>query len=349
MREFIKVISVFLMIMFLDGCSSGIQYVSESNIETEPVSTTAVTANVTIVDLGFNRKINPQKRLNDYIPMAVPGDNSIGTSIYDNDGNMPSGIPIISGNITDLFATLYSYQKTEVTYKLLQFVDFAQTPVIVDGKEYTNGFDFTMPADSLIDIPLTVKIQQDGLHEVLLVFVIAADNKSMDEDYRSLKALQHLVVCRVFINVNQTGLSEKTLEYDIPPIIQKSQVIMGAYLAKQKTGLETWFYDYVKPGDSVEGFLHVSSRKMKEKTQYAVILLNEWKQIEIYNGKNVVFLELEPDKEAVIPISLQMPEKEGVYDITSICIQSPYFASKYAPPATSFGRLGIQVSESGKR
>lgn len=319
---------------------------SLSACETQPKptsekSTVAPDQAITRVDFGFKTKSDIKDSIEDHLVMARPGE-GLGLALHDMRGDSFSNNIIYADGKADFFISLYSYVPKEVAYKLINLIDFTQEPIAIDKQQYKDGYDFTMPSNSVVDFPISVSCTQPGLHEVLFVLVISSKNKSLDEEYRYETNLNHLLFYRLFIIVKGDKTPAQSISYDHLSTSTNTK-FAGILLNRDSNVLTSWIKDQCKPGEEIQSYIHVGSAHKDSRTQYAVILLNEWKQTVIDDGKKTVFLEMEPDSQADIPALIKMPDADGVYNITPIIIESPYDLTCEIPVRTSF-RTGIEVS-----
>jgi hypothetical protein len=328
--------SLALLLVLLCGCNTKSMNTSLYTSDAEP--------SITHADFGFENKLQSTGSIEDRLPMAKPGD-GFGLGLFDIQGNSyQNNVLHINGRV-QFYLTLYHYVSKEMSYKLLQFIDFIQSPITIDGKTYEDGYDFNMPANGIADFPISLTIDRDGTHEVLFIFVKSSKDKTLDDDGR-LDFGDHLLFYRMFILINEANLDQQTVHFDTVPL-QKNVKLNGILLNKDKNELSLWLTDSSNPKTEIPCYLHVGSANEKNRVQCAIILLNEWKQVDIYDGKKVLLIELDPNQEAVIPTIISTPKEEGLYDITPIIIYSPYNVKDNLSSVRTSFRSGIQVKAPG--
>ncbi len=328
-----------LSFVLINGCHIRPQVESNTGFPSALVEEAVVEA-----DLGFSNKVSLHTTITDALPAAQPG-GGYGVSLTDEDGRSYPDKTIGTTGKSSFFLTFYSYVSKETSYKLLQFIDFVETPLTIDNENQPDGFDFTMPENSYVNIPISTNIETPGLHEVLYVFVLSPENETYTEEERLKIGGDHMISYRCFFEVNNGAVPSLSME-DLQAghvQIKNNAVLSSVLVNRDADRLSCWLKDVAQPNETIHGFVHLGNAHSDEKRKYAILLLKEWKQVDIQPGKKVLFLELPPDREATIPVDLVMPNQSGICDVTPIMIDSPYDPS--STRVVSSFRTGIEIQQ----
>lgn len=64
------------------------------------------------------------------------------------------------------------------------------------------------------------------------------------------------------------------------------------FINKNKNILERWLTEEVKAGENIDYYLHIGNKDEEKKSQkYALIILSDWKQININENEKTAFLK----------------------------------------------------------
>lgn len=328
-RRFVLIIVLILGMCSAIGC----------NAKPSPLTVNYSKPGIVKVDLGFKTPIPAMKDIEALLPMAQPGQ-GLGQYLCDQDGNSYSNSNIYPQGNVPLYLTLYSYVNENAAYRLVQFVDFAETPISVDKAIYSDGFNFNMPENSYVTLPINIDFKTNGMHEVLFAYIINPNNKSLDEGYRSNTNMSHMLTYRFLININNSNPPSVT--YSKPDLLKNNSSKGDTLLNKDKDDWSIWLTDTAKPSETIPCYLHAGTAHHDGKTDMALLVLCDWKQAAFNNGASTMYCELDPNLEAIFPVDIKMPSQEGVYDITAITLPDPYDIQSVAPPLVSF-RIGVDV------
>lgn len=275
------------------------------------------------------------------LPMAKQGGINLG--LYNTNGNIEENLNLfINENESfEKFISIGNLIDKSRTYKLLAFVDFIQIPFSVDGHEEELEFTFTMQAYQTIEIPIALNSLTSGSHELLFVIVKDPDNPSLDKEYRMNTDMNHLL----FIRYNLTVGDELCPPYEYTSIgdIKKDDRLTGVFINTSQNNLERWLTSKINTKEVLQYYLHIGNNNFQEEREYALIMLQDWKQINIQDNP-VIYFKLNKNEMLTLPSLTNEILNNGVYNLTPILIHNPYKPLNYKNKEVETGvRVGIEV------
>lgn len=210
---------------------------------------------------------------------------------------------------------------------------------LVDGTIYGNH-TFEMKVNQTLEIPVEISNFDSGLNDVLFVIVKNSNITSLDNEYRASTDMNHLLFIR-FNVANDNDLSPK---YNITKFKAKnSNILDGVFISKTEDNLQRWLSEKTSPEKSINYFIDVGNVR-SDAQSYALITLFDWKQIKIDGKNDVLFFQLDKNKQTTIPAAFRTPSKPNIYDLTSILIYNPYTKlDMYNRTVETPIRVGINV------
>lgn len=269
----------------------------------------------------FKEKI-PSTANRDSLPFAE-GANGISLGLYNPDGNIETEFhfQVEEGESIKKFISLGNMIKKDRLYKIILLVDYQQTPFIVDGGKPSLEFDVQMKAGQTIEIPVEVPPLSEGLHDILFVIAKYPDDKSLDEEFRKKTDLNHLLFQRFSVSVGAKDTPTKIQFDNIGELEDKN--LGGVFLSKNND-YRRWLTENVGLNDKLRYIVHIGNSVRKKDQTYALVILSDWKQINITQDKNVLFYKLQEDNAYSLKTELTAPDQEGVYDLTALLISNPF-------------------------
>lgn len=316
-------VSLLLLIILSLGCNSNTVTNTEKFISN---------------NTNFSKKINSTAN-RDKLPMA--NGNGISLGLYDENGKIEKDINfnLNNGHIFEKFISITN-SNTPRNYKLLLFIDYNQSNFKVDGKDF-ESFNFKMNPQETLEIPVELEPLSSGLHDILFVIVKYPDIKSLDEDFRKQTDMNHLLFLRYTITVD----NEKIPDYNLYKTkILDRNLLDGVFINLEEDELKRWLYQDVNPSSDLNYYIHVGNNSNIKNKKYALLVLNDWKQVPITKDINKLFFEVESGKELVVPARLKVPKEKGIYDLTPILIHNPYELLNYTNKNCETAiRVGLNV------
>lgn len=89
---------------------------------------------------------------------------------------------------------------------------------------------------------------------------------------------------------------------------------------------------------------NVGNNSSSKEKEYVLVLLFDWRQIEIYNNKNILFFSLDQNKLLQKELKYQIPNERGVKDFTAVLIHNPYqICTLYNRTVETCVRVGLDI------
>lgn len=304
---------IFTLLFLITSCNS-----SSSNIKR---NMTTGTDN----KLVFNRKI--KNEMEDSIILERFKDKKgVLTRLRDENGNTSKYCChyIKNGEVFERFITINHMYDYSQYYKLILFINFKQEDYYIDiDTQKTKEFLFKMSAHGAIDIPIKIDPLSEGLHDVIFVLVRYPDVKSLDDNYRGSTYKTHLIFIRFSLIVGNSSISP--LKMTIPDENPLQNIFSGIFINKQMDRRKAWLSETVYSGTKIPYYIHIGTKDAKQKQKYALMVLGNWEQIPFdAEGNKVYFFELDKDKVATFPALFEVPQIEGIYDLTPVLIHNPF-------------------------
>lgn len=307
MRKATIVICVLFFALLIVSCSN-------SDNKVEPIK---------LQNTNFKNTIKSTSD-RDNLPMIEAGQ-SLGTTvgIYNVNGNIEKTkqYHIKAGQDFKKFISLGNLISEDRVYKLIMLVDYKQHSFSVDDNAPSEEYNFKIGAGKTLEIPIKITDLDSGMHDIVVIMVKNPNNKSLDEEYRKKTDLSHLIIERFNVIVGDSDKPATHIEFTNEGV-KEPQNLGGIFLSK-KNDYKRWLSEDVKPGEILDYFIHVGNSLEKDHQTYALVVLYNWKQIDIVEGKNVLYYKLNKDDSFVLPATLNTPESEGVEDLTALLIQNP--------------------------
>ncbi|MBU5346334.1 hypothetical protein [Paenibacillus lautus] len=259
----------------------------------------------------------------DKLPNAKAG--GISTGLYNENGSIEKKFHFNYNKNEDIrkFISIGNLVDTDRIYKLILFIDYKQELFKVDDNPAAIDFTFKLKAGETTEIPIELPELETGLHDVLFVIVKSPENKSLDEEYRKRTDMNHLLFIRFSVSIENDTVKE-TVNYNEFGIIEKSDKLDGLFVS-EKDNFNRWLIQEVKNNENVNYFIRAGNNSNEKTKEYAIINLLDWKQTEVVNDREVIFLKLNNKEIAKVNSKFVVDvEEPGVYDLTTIMVSNPY-------------------------
>lgn len=266
-------------------------------------------------------------------------------------GGISHGILDLSGKVDDTFVhhleigdsfnkfvNIANFLEGSRNFKLLTFVNFEQVDFRVDG-ELVDEYNFTLGSKEDIQIPVTLDKFHNGLNEVLFAVAISPDKKLSDET-RMASEMSHMIHLRTTIVI---GEDKNIPEVEFADVQLEDNAVGGVFISQDVGELRLLPSTTVKQGDKLNLYMNVGTGKGTKANQYALILLKDWKQVNIFEDTSVVYLDIPEGKHTWMPIELDFEEK-GLKNVSAILVENPYNAISYMTSNSENSlRIGVTV------
>lgn len=299
---------IICLLIISPGCSSTSNKVVQKGIELQSID--------------FKNTIESTAN-RDKLPNAKAG--GISTGLYNENGSIEKKFHFNYNRNEDIrkFISIGNLVDTDRIYKLILFIDYKQELFKVDDNPEAIDFTFKLKAGETTEIPIELPKLETGLHDVLFVIVKSPDNKSLDEEYRKRTDMSHLLFIRFSVSIENDTVKE-TVNYNEFGIIEESDKLDGLFLS-EKDNFNRWLIQKVKNNENINYLIRAGNNSNEKTKEYAIINLLDWKQTEVVNDREVIFLKVNNKEIAKVNSKFVVDvEKPGVYDLTTIMVSNPY-------------------------
>lgn len=282
---------------------------------------------------NFKKRI-PNTANRDIMP-GTEGKKGIRYRIYNDKGEIDNRYSYFlkTGEIWSKFISISHIMDEETDYKLLLFVDFNKSKFMVDD-ELTEDYLFKMKPNQTIEIPVEISKLSEGLHEVLFVIV----SNPYIKQFNKYNFNDNLLYLRFNIEVNNDNVPN----YEITKVAQKeiTDDFSGIVTNQYPNEISQPLLYKLSTNDTLSLYNHIGNSSKTNSTKCAIITLIDWKQL----CSTVSYIEVGAEKEAIIPLNIQMPTNKRSSNLISILILNPYEKlNKYNNHVFNSGRIGLEI------
>ena len=273
-----------------------------------------------------------------YIPIAedIGG---VSHGILDVDGHIDDTFvhELEEGETFDKFVNIANFFDGKRNFKLLAFVNFKQVDFKVDG-DIVSEYDFTLESKEDIQIPVTLENFNIGLNEIMFSIAISP-YKEISDEVRIATELSHMIHLRTIVAMG----SDEMPTINFLDVKLNDNSVGGVFITKGTEELRLYPSTTLKRGDTLKLDMNVGHTNGSDTTEYALILLKDWKQVDIIDNMSVIYLNLPENKHTWIPIEMTFEEK-GLFNVSAILVENPYTAKSFKSMQTSNSlRIGVTV------
>jgi hypothetical protein len=337
---FILYCTIFI---FITGCQS--DYAENGNAQN--------VQDVIIHDiLSYNASIKE-------VPSEVKGryGKGIGFARPEDKDSAPIGRPqteefhLQKGQDFSLYLILSNAMNDSRTFLTSMILDFQQVEFKLDGK---SGLlhQIVVPANTEINIPLDLKVDRPGFHELFAVIFDDPNNLTLDNAFR-LDLAGWIVARRtqIIVEENQTpsGLVQPIITGT--PIPSETTFKGRVYFATENTDesidvSQRQLYVGKANAGKAYDFQMVCNNTEDQPVTFALVPFLNFHQVEV-SGKKQFFVYLNPNEEAVIHQEVLMPENPTVNQFQMVYLFDPYksvlHGDVYAPFIFGSPRIAIDT------
>lgn len=267
----------------------------------------------------FESQVENKKNIA-YLDVSKEGEN-ISYAILNKNGIVESGSTYhLKENSLEKFINIANYVNIDMEYNLLVFVNYKQVSYEVDGTKQ-DIFTSYIAQNSDIQIPIKIDDLHAGLNDIVFL-IIPNPNKNLQNEVNN-ETLEDVLYLRCNAIVGENRV--KNYVYDDLSSIDGSEIPV-AIQAKENNDMAD-FNAYDLELNNVKDVYITVGNNMESKEEFAVILLDNWKQIPIL-GQDSIFIQLESNKSVQIPESI-IYNTPGLHRIVAITIKNPYNFQDY--------------------
>jgi hypothetical protein len=255
----------------------------------------------------------------DKLPGAKEG-KGVSLGLYNVDGNIEtsSTFHINEGEKLEKFISIGNLIDNSRKYKILLFVDFKQSSFLVDNNK-VKSFDVEIDSNKTLEIPVAIDNLENGFHDIFFAIVKNPDNKSLDNKYRVMTDMSHML----FIRFNTVVESSTKPKINFTEFKTSNNPRLSGVILTKENNYKSWLTEKVKANQELKYYIHLENNSYKNINEYAVIVLQDWKQVPI-KDQEALFTKVGYNQSISIPSAVTTPSKRGVTDLTPILIHNPY-------------------------
>ena len=347
---------VFLIVFLSTGIAFQMQPSDDAGNNQEPVSPFhALEVKDVVVHNNFSEQVGV-----DAVLEGMRGQSGIGLFRAEHRGlprlerpqnrefNLESGQPFTP------YLLLSNNTDQPQTHLISAIVDYQQKPFALDGKEGVLH-EITVPVRKELEIPVSLPISGEGMHDVLFLQISDPYNKTLDVDQR-MNTFNDTFGTRAVIFVGEMATPAHTLNYVtegtlIPEGITYNPPVHFAEITSQaqKHPSERQLYVAQAPPGATYSFQTRVANEGEKPVNYTFIPFLNYRQVSV-DQKQVLPVRLEPNTELIINVDLPVPEKEGIYLFELVYVYDSYHSlleeDVLSPFIRSSERLAIEVAGS---
>lgn len=277
------------------------------------------------------------------LPMSTNGVISYGLYGMDGEIEKVKHFQINSATVFEKILSFSNLIEHERDYKLIIFANYKQIEFSVDNKEPDAFYDFTAKPYEHMQFTLTFPHFNDGFYDLLFLIVKDPYNVNLDESYRKQTDMSHLISMRYSLQVGTNNLDN---EKPIMNVYENTEnkTLDGIFLNQDSDELRRLLTLECTLFEEPELFVHVGN-KSDDSKNYVAFLLYDWQQIPI-ESQNMLYFSVPHMSRVTLPIKLKALDKNGVHNLTAICVEEPFQEATLQSRKADFSiRVGINVNK----
>lgn len=208
-------------------------------------------------------------------------------------------------------------------------VDYRQISFTLDRKEGMLH-EVSVPPGTELEIPVSLAIAGEGMHDVLFLEMSRPYNATLDIDER-MSTVNETFGTRAIVFVGNEEAPARSLDYltnsasAIPKGIEYNPPIHFAEASLQTEihpAKRQLYVAQTPPGETYSFQVRITNES-KRPVEYLFIPLFNYRQVSV-NGKDVWAVRLGAKEEIVVDVALPLPEEEGIHLFEMVYIYDPY-------------------------
>lgn len=271
--------------------------------------------------------------------LDVARESSISYGILDSDGMVETNgvYTLTAGESFERFLDIGNFIDQDMKYKILMFNNYKQTDFSVNG-DSLQSYEVNIEKQKALQIPFEIDNLVTGLNDILIVIVVNSDT-NLSKEERDTTLGMNMVYLRCNIYVNDENIASSPIT-EIPTVPDATQeIIIHKDIDKDNVVLPTVSLDINQP---LNYFITVGNRNEKE-TEFVVILLEDWKQKEIFEGQDFLYVKIPAGEKLTVPITTSFTTS-GIHEITALRIECVFQKmNEFSNDVCASMRLGVDV------
>lgn len=268
---------------------------------------------------SFNKKVSNKNNI-EYLPIASEIPN-VSYSILNKDGT-PENLTtyrIKESESFEKFINIANFVDFDREYKLLTLINYQKSDFFVDDVLYKD-FTINMKKNSDLQIPIKLNPLKKGAYDI--IFAIVKDpNYNLTDEERKNSEMNHTLFIRFTLVVDNGGFSDSPVFEELES--DNLQPIPDIFLHKDKNELKQFPSINLENSNTLNFYLTIGNPYKDDIESFAIILFQDYNQINIIENKNVIFVKLNPNEKVTIPINIDINE-EKQSNINAIAIKDPF-------------------------
>jgi hypothetical protein len=236
-------------------------------------------------------------------------------------------IHVEQGQLFNPYLILNAPEKTTVLVTAL--LDYAQIEFELNGKRGLLH-EITIEPGSDLELPMRIDIQNEGMHDLIVIAFVDPYNKTLDSQYRSSMD-SRMVGRRAVITVGKSKNPVLTLGPALAgnPIPQNVNLNLGAAFATASnhghpSDLDRQLYiANINSGTTFNYQIWVSNLGGTQASEYYLMLFFDYHQTRI-RDRDSLLIDLDPKEEIIIDSDIRIPERQSIYQMQLVYVLDPY-------------------------
>jgi hypothetical protein len=248
------------------------------------------------------------------------------TTVYPGNPVLSVGL-IAPGADATVRLQVTNYIGITVRIRLLALVDYRQTVVLWDDQR-AETHDVLLKPEASASVRITLPAPAEGFHDWLLIGFYQPDEHREDNDFRKASK-EMILVYRVNLYVGRklSDIHPPEVRFQTLDQRDKTYPITGVLLnrAGPSDPWRIWVRDRVQAGGTLDYFVNVSNDQ-QQPMRLAIVGFLDYRQIDIdsHGAAPALFVRLDADREAFIPVQLRVPEAAGPHELLVLWIIDPF-------------------------
>lgn len=268
---------------------------------------------------NFKNKIQSTTN-RDILPNAIHGGVNIG--LYNTNGKIETeyNFNIKKNESINKFISIGNMIDSDRIYKLLLFIDYKQSSFKVDNHKPKIDYTFKIKSNESVQIPITIDSLKEGLHSILFAIVKYPDIKKLDDEFRKNTDSNNILFLRFSATVNNDNSPK--IDYNKFGQFKKSAIVDGVFISKEDN-YRRWLSEEINKDGKLDYYIKVGNTSNIKSRTYALIMLYDWKQINIEPQNDVLYYKINTGNQVSIKSTMDTKNK-GVHDLAAILVHYPF-------------------------
>lgn len=249
--------------------------------------------------------------------------NTISYGLKDNQGqHINNGSTITSEdnkiNVTLSFVHTINENRK---YGLIVLEDYEQKPFkIEDTTNEISHYFFDMKPNSSITTKISLRTSPNA-SELTFLIIKKPEYKLKDNNLNKAAILEDILSMRYLMHPLQKENEKIKLSLINPDAILKDGLYEPVFVTNREENLQTVFFE--KEGKQL---ILSNGNETNDEMTYAIVAFKDWKQVEIFNNRKVVYTKVAPETRQIFNFTLPSVDQES--NLQLVAFPFPYKVSE---------------------